>query len=898
MKSNKCIIVLVVAMMTIAAVSSAQGWLTRAAVQIASPGYKKAVLPPELHRAPSDVGTLSNLDLAVVGPDGKFRAYDLFMRTAGRSEAMEIAAEKVTLLDDRRILWEGTVSPDLLYSSIRVVLNGGNFTGKADFEALAGESWLVLATGTALMPQNGETAAEVRFPEAKFARVRCYFTGFDEYFKQTPIFVQSVSMTGRKPGSDFEYRVLTPEFEQSEIEQGIETRVFLPGSGLRIESIEVQTSAQFKGGWQIGREEIKLGRREFVQIGGGSNQAIAGEEKTLSISYPHVWGNRALLLRMQSDSYFGRIEKVRVKVMLPSIQFVADQPGQYALETGHKRENRVLGEPVEDKSAVSEVIVFDKSEENISLQAESILKTFTPKGAPFSADGYKWQAGFKVPAAGFFQLVTNEKISLDQTPAALRIVKDGFQIPYFLGGRELRELEIKADAEYDQANNRTLFIIRLPEKLKKPTAVKFRARGIFTRKLKFEKHEFGQISWQQWREANWVNKTDSESEFQISLADFPEDQKEIRLIVEHGSNQKLEIASFKGLYPAFDLFFVAGEAGDYRLVGGNAAAVAPLYDLAMIERKLSELVPEKIRLESIEFIASGSAAASAEPVIEQGAPFSDGGYSWVATFSAPAAGFYQLALNLKAALDSNPDGIRLVRNGQQVPYFPGQTSAAAIDLKFTSEYSRENNTTVINIELPAASKQWNNIEFTAGGVFSRTLTLEIRKPGKLGWKTFATSTWKNSNDSAGTHRITLNGLPEGETELRLSIPHGDNSPMQITSVKGLYSSRTLLFLANEPGEYHVYGGNPSAKAPRYDLAMISDSLLTREPHKIQLGEPASHSGASQVKKQVEEAFSDRGWGIYAILGLVTAILLVLIVRLFPEEKKAEAATDVKPENKE
>jgi len=49
---------------------------------------------------------------------------------------------------------------------------------------------------------------------------------------------------------------------------------------------------------------------------------------------------------------------------------------------------------------------------------------------------------------------------------------------------------------------------------------------------------------------------------------------------------------------------------------------------------------------------------------------------------------------------------------------------------------------------------------------------------------------------------------------------------------------------------------------------------------------------------VEEAFSDRGWGIYAILGLVTAILLVLIVRLFPEEKKAEAATQDKSDTKE
>ena len=49
MRSNKYVIVLVIAMTTIAAIASAQGWLTRAAVQIARPGYKKAVLPPELH---------------------------------------------------------------------------------------------------------------------------------------------------------------------------------------------------------------------------------------------------------------------------------------------------------------------------------------------------------------------------------------------------------------------------------------------------------------------------------------------------------------------------------------------------------------------------------------------------------------------------------------------------------------------------------------------------------------------------------------------------------------------------------------------------------------------------------------------------------------------------------
>ncbi|MDD3148456.1 MAG: hypothetical protein PHD82_14280, partial [Candidatus Riflebacteria bacterium] len=428
---------------------------------------------------------------------------------------------------------------------------------------------------------------------------------------------------------------------------------------------------------------------------------------------------------------------------------------------------------------------------------------------------------------------------------------------------------------------------RLPEKQRKPAALKFKARGIFNRSLKFEKHEMGQLSWQPWREVTWVNKTENETELNFALANFPDDQKEIRMTVEHGSNQAIEINGFKGLYLAQDLFFIAGEAGVYSLMGGNSVALKPVYDLAMVETALGELDPMKVQPGEVEILASGSAAAqtAGATAVDQGAPFNDGGYSWVATFPVAAPGFYQLALNLKAALDSNPDGIRLVKNGMQIPYFPGRLSESAIDLKFVSEYSRDNNTSYITVELPAASNQWRSLEFVSGGIFNRNLTLEIRKPGKLGWKPFKTSTWVNRHEGASGHTISLDRLPDGETEMRLVIGHGDNSPIEIKAVKGNYQSKTLLFQANEAGEFSIFGGNASARAPKYDLALIKDSMLKKEPVLIQLGEPADYSGASQVGKHLEEAFSDRGWGIYAVLGLVTAFLLVVIVRLFPEEKK-------------
>ncbi len=888
MKNKFRIVAVICAVFALTVAAFADGkWMTRSTAPIAAPGLVEAIVPPELHRATTDTNAPAGLDLSLLGPDGNFRAFELFMRSGGGQETLNLAAEKVTLLDDRRILWEAPIKSGYLINSLKVAINSGNYAGKVDIEAMLGGTWQILATGTALTPGDDSVEAAIHFPEAACEKVRCYFSGFDEYFKQTPVFVQSVTVTGRRAGSDYEYADLVPVVEQTTIDGGLEARIFLPGSGLRFESIEVFTSAQFKGTWQTGREKLVLGKRDFAAVEEGQASSIGEERQKLVINYPRIWENRVILLRMKSDEFFGKIEQVKVKVKLPRILFVADQAGEFSLQTGHIRPAGILEKPQSDKAGTAQILAFAAPEANPDWQAESILKTYSAKGGPFKADGYAWKASFTLEKPGFYQLVTNENISLDPYRDSMRIVRDGVQIPYFLGSVERRELDIAAETKYDQAGNRTVYILRLPEKLRKPAALRFKARGVFSRNLKFEKHEMGQISWQPWREVQWVNRTEDETEFNFGLVHFPEDQKEIRMTVEHGSNQALEINGFKGLYSAQDLFFIAGEPGVYSLMGGNSTALTPVYDLAMVEAALSELDPLKAQPGTPEIIASGSAATTADgsAPIDQGAPFNDGGYSWVATFPVAAPGFYQLALNLKAALDSNPDGIRLVKNGMQIPYFPGRLSESSIDLKFATEYSRDNNTSYITVQLPAASKQWRSLEFVSGGIFNRNLTLEIRKPGKLGWKSFKTSTWVNRHEGSSGHTISLDRLPDGETELRLVISHGDNSPIEVMSVKGIYQSQTMLFQANEAGEFKIYGGNASARAPKYDLALIKDNMLKKEPSMLQLGEPAEYSGASQVGKHIEEAFSDRGWGIYAVLGLVTALLLVIIVRLFPEEKK-------------
>ncbi len=269
---------------SVAAVGATENWMSAATVQIEKKGLVDSILPPELHRARDN----NRLDLVLIGPDGNRRAFELYMRSSGEAQTMSLNAEKETLLDDGRILWEASLPPDYFFDSLSFFVNAANFTGKVDIEASYDGVWQTIATGSLLSPRGAGSGAVVTFAEAAYDRVRCYFSGFDRHFKQTAIFVQSVEATGRKTGSDYESVFLTTKVEQSTTEDGLEARIFLPGSGLRFEEIEVLTSAQFKGDWQTGREKLNLGQREFIPVDGGRVDAFGEEPQKLLISYPRI----------------------------------------------------------------------------------------------------------------------------------------------------------------------------------------------------------------------------------------------------------------------------------------------------------------------------------------------------------------------------------------------------------------------------------------------------------------------------------------------------------------------------------------------------------------------------------------------------------------------------------
>lgn len=872
-------------------------WMSRAGVDAVATGAIESYLLPELHRLlpRSSEGNGRDLDLTLTGPDNNSRSFELFWREAGDESSMMLKPDRVELKDDHQLLWEATVPQNYLFKSIQVNLPLYPDAARLTFEGYFADKWELIDKNIAVLrssPRVPNGIASVKFSEKAFEKIRISFAGFDKEFKDTPVHSASVMLNGRRGGSGFQLISQELEFEEALSDEYLEVRVRMPGSGIMVESVEIGTEALFQGNWILGKEKIVLGKRELSSEMSGVVDAVGNTPNTIKIFPKMIWKDRTMVVLLKSKNFFGKITSVKCNMRLPRLVFVADIVGKYFIETGKNNKQEIFEFAGDLNRATGLKLNFSDASINSDWQSENFIKDFSIRGGPFNSLGYTWKAPIKIEKPGFYQLQVAAKVALENHLPGLRIVDKGVQIPYFIGRNEEREENLKFEQEYDSANNRSIFTVHLPDGNILPRYMRVKTSGIFERRVFVEKHEAGVVGWKTWKTMYWKNADNSEIDIHIGLLGFPTDQKELRLIVENGSNQSLKIAGISSWYSARDLFFVAPQKGDFELYGGNPSARAAKYDLAIVQDKLLELFPEKISHGYLmEMSETASATTSGQ---DKGGPFESSGYTWVASFSVPVTGLFQLSLNQKASLDNLRSSIRIVRNGNQIPYFAGESKFQSVPIKLTENYDRGKNLTTVDFALPVASKFWSFIAFKVPGVFSRKPVVQLRKPGKLGWKKWTELNWIGSSQRENSFALNLASLPKGETEIRIEISHGDNSPIVITSAAAAYRTQDLFFSASESGDFMIYGGNSGVKAPSYDISLIRDQLLKVEPQKIQMGEISQYSKIA-LQKQLEDVFSEKGWGLYIVLGFVTLILIGVIIKVFPEEqKKAEEKPAEKP----
>ena len=267
-----------------------------------------------------------------------------------------------------------------------------------------------------------------------------------------------------------------------------------------------------------------------------------------------------------------------------------------------------------------------------------------------------------------------------------------------------------------------------------------------------------------------------------------------------------------------------------------------------------------------------------------GGPFEGKGFRWRSALPIKGAGYCRLVLNREASLGVGFGLIRIVKDNVQVPYFSGPSEEKTIGLTTTPEYDKKKNSTSWTVEPPDRSADLGELSVEADGIFDRTVQFEVPMQGHAWWQMWKAMRWQNAAQSSSILHVSLGGLPHDATKLRITIGHGDNRPIELRKLQVSYLAPTLLFLASASGEYALYGGNEKIAPAKYDLTLVQAHLADVLPKSVEMGKVESISSAG-FKNAALGAFEDKSWGLYAVLGAVTLILMIVIARLFPKAEQ-------------
>ena len=123
-------------------------------------------------------------------------------------------------------------------------------------------------------------------------------------------------------------------------------------------------------------------------------------------------------------------------------------------------------------------------------------------------------------------------------------------------------------------------------------------------------------------------------------------------------------------------------------------------------------------------------------------------------------------------------------------------------------------------------------------------------------------------------------MPPLGAVLFLETDNGDNDAIELHELKFAHPVTRLVFRPSGSEELQLYYGNPKASAARYDLSLVSATVIRSDRVSASLGsEERLKTGASLGFGVSAPAQVALFWGV---LGVVVVVLLVIITRLLPK----------------
>ncbi|MBI5383933.1 MAG: DUF3999 family protein [Verrucomicrobia bacterium] len=571
-------------------------WPSRQELSVPASGVIKLNLPA----ATLDAAQPSLADLRIVDGAGSEVPY-LIERPAPAAKIVRQArAFRVTLENDATVV---TLEPGLSQPIEAVTLQtpASSFIKAVEIEATPdGRSWRTLATGQPIFRRSGLAQLEVPVPAQRWAALRLRI--LDRRTEAIPFTGAFVHAAEPDPVPEESVPVTISE----RVENPGQTRLtlHLGAANLSVASLRFDTpDPLFTRKITLAVKQISESaiREQTVAEGVIYRVEVDGAPAAANLSVPlekQILARELVVLIQNDDSPPLQISGVSAKRRPTYALFLAQQPGTFALLTGHPRANAprydlsALGASLKGLAASS--LKPGAITANPLFRAPEVLPEIEGSGAALDVAAWKFRKPLALSRAGVQQIELDLDVLARAQPdfRDLRLVRDGRQAPYVLEHPFItRTLTPQVTLANDPKKPReTRWSIKLPQRrLPVNQFVCEAATPLFQRELDLYEmvpDDRGNEYRRHLGHASWTQTPDRKSKrFTLRLSVTPETDT-LFLVTDNGDNPPIDLAQFQFYHPVTRLLFKSAAATPLDLYYGNRESSAPRYDLSLVAPQL------------------------------------------------------------------------------------------------------------------------------------------------------------------------------------------------------------------------------------------------------------------------------------------------------------------------
>lgn len=364
------------------------------------------------------------------------------------------------------------------------------------------------------------------------------------------------------------------------------------------------------------------------------------------------------------------------------------------------------------------------------------------------------------------------------------------------------------------------------------------------------------------------------------------------LVIDEGNNPPSEIRSITAVFADLPWIYFESKGDTVIARYGNPSLNAPRYDLEALRPTLAITSATEATWGEARLRSPAEKVSSAVPALPTvGSTLDAAMFRYLRPIPSGGAGLITVPLDAPVLAHTQNTRFADVRvldsSNRQVPYLVERASEPlSLDVKLEPTTTRpaslpsDGRLSVYRVRLPLERLPSARLVLTTSArVFTRQVTVGIehgpdRRQRNPWFEAFVTPTWSHADQESPAPPLTLALRQVNSTDILVTVEEGDNSALQIESVRLLLPSYQLRLIRERDAALRLAYGREDLTGPQYDLALIASQLTGAPATEVVPGPEQTVPEPSPPILMSPKVF----WGVLIVAVLVLLALVVRLVR--------------------